>query len=221
MSADITQFKDAHAGETVIVIGNGPSLSAIPLDFLKSYPTFGSNRIWMLFQPTYYVCTDPLDVEKNYEKICAMTTPKFIRFGWDVGFPLDIMAVRTKTPGWNTFTVDPTKPMYDSCTVTYVALELAYWMGFTTALLVGVDHRYEWNGTRQTEQTSDGNDPNHFIPNYHLPGEIWQPPNLARMEKGYVLAKAAYEKAGRKIINLTEGTALDVFPKDKIENWIK
>ena len=221
MNNDINQFKDAHAGGTCIVVGNGPSLASVSLAFLKSYLSFGSNRTWMLFQPTFYVCTDPLDVAKNLEQIQAMTTPKFIRFGWDVGYQLDIMTTQTRTPGWNTFTTDPIQPMYDSCTVTYVALELAYWMGFTTALLVGVDHRYTWNGTRQTEQISSGDDPNHFIPNYHLPGEIWQPPNLVRMEKGYVLAKAAYEKAGRKIINLTEGTALDVFPKDKIENWTR
>ena len=217
---DWTRFKNAHSGETCLVIGNGPSLKNVPLDFLRFYPSFGSNRIWRIFQPTYYCCTDPLDLAKNRDVINAMTCPKFVRAGNDVdGYQLEVV-LDNHHPAWLTFTYDPAvPPIYDGCTVTYIALQLAYYMGFTTVGLVGVDHRYTWKGDRFTQQVGDGNDPNHWAADYHLPGEIWQPPNLARNEVSYGIAQKVYSEAGRRIINLTEGSALSVFPKDTVANW--
>jgi len=213
-------FKDLHRGETALVIGNGPSLANVPVSFLRSLPSFGSNRIWRIFQPTYYCCTDPLDLQKNREVINAMTGPKFVRARNNVdGYQLEVV-LSSQHPAWLTFSHDPSQPIYDGCTVTYVALQLAYYMGFETVLLVGVDHRYTWNGDRFTVQVADGNDPNHWAKDYHDPGEIWQPPNLLRNEQSYRIAKDAFEKAGRRIINLTEGTALDVFEKGNLSEWV-
>jgi hypothetical protein len=194
-------------------------LADVPLEFLQSYPSFGANRIWRIFQPKYYVCTDPLDAKKNLDVIRAMLCPVFLREGFGVGYPIDVI-LDNHHPQWNTFTPDPRYPVYDGCTVTYVALELAYWMGFTTVLLVGVDHRYTWDGPRLQTIVSDGSpDLNHFAPDYLRKGEKWQPPNLARMEAAYKIARAAYEADGRKIYNLTENTALDVFEKQEIALW--
>lgn len=213
----LNYYKDLHKGESVIIIGNGPSLKHVSNDFLASMPSFGSNRIWRKFKPTYHVISDPLDVKKNMSYLMSLDTPKFIQSTFGIEYPIEII-YNNSHPDWNSFTPDPTKPMYDGCTVTYVCLELAYWMGFATVYLVGVDHRYTWEGPRLQTIIVDKDtvDPNHFIPDYHMPGEAWQPPNLKRMEHGYRLAKAAYEADGRKIINLTENTALDVFEKESM-----
>jgi hypothetical protein len=218
----VDRFQNAHAGESCIVIGNGPSLACVPDVFLLSLPTFGANRIWRKFEPTYYVCTDPLDVAKNMKYILARKEPKFVQSTFGIEYPIEVI-YQAGAQGWNKFTPDPTQPMFDGATVTYVSLELAYWMGFTTVYLVGVDHRYHWKGSRYKGSqvitiTADGSpDPNHFIPNYHLPGEQWQPPNLKRMEQAYKLARAAYEADGRRIINLTPDSALDVFEKASLD----
>ena len=213
----VTNYKDLHKGESCIISGNGPSLDAIPVSFLESMPTFGTNRVYLKYQPTYYVCTDPLDVKKSIEYILALDTPKFIQARFRIDYPLNII-YSASHPGWNTFTPDPTMFMYDGCTVTYVCLELAYWMGFETVYLVGVDHRYTWKGPRIQTIVWDGRpDPNHFGDEYLKEGERWQPPNLKRMEHAYKLAREAYEADGREIINLTEGTALDVFKKQSME----
>ena len=42
--AAVKELRDTHKGETCLVVGNGPSLKKIPKDFLKKYPTFGTNR---------------------------------------------------------------------------------------------------------------------------------------------------------------------------------
>ena len=58
-------LKNSHEGETCIVIGNGISLKDVPLEFLKSHPSLGCNRIFMLedFIPTYYSLSGNTQVE--------------------------------------------------------------------------------------------------------------------------------------------------------------
>ncbi len=33
------------------------------------------------------------------------------------------------------------------------------------------------------------------------------------------MAKEVFERDGKRIMNLTEGTALDIFEKDEVKNW--
>jgi hypothetical protein len=92
-------------------------------------------------------------------------------------------------------------------------------MGFSTVLLVGVDHRYEYQGMPNEEQLAVGPDPNHFDQNYFTGGVRWNLPDLEMSEASYQLAREAFERDGRRIVNLTPGTALDVFPKEKWRKW--
>src|SRR3989304_2973132 len=64
------------------------------------------------------------------------------------------------------FSKDITQGIHEGGTVTYVCLQLAYMMGFSTVLLVGVDHRYEYQGMPNEQQMAVGPDPNHFSPDY-------------------------------------------------------
>ena len=59
-------MKNRHKGETALVIGNGPSLSDMPLGFLTMYHSFGTNRIYLLdgFMPDYYVAVNNLVIEQ-------------------------------------------------------------------------------------------------------------------------------------------------------------
>ena len=57
---------DKHRGETCLIIGNGPSLNDVPLEFLHKYPSFGTNRIYLKegFTPTYYCSVNPLVISQ-------------------------------------------------------------------------------------------------------------------------------------------------------------
>jgi hypothetical protein len=61
--------------------------------------------------------------------------------------------------------------------------------------------------------TSQGDDPNHFVPNYFGKGVKWQLPDLDTSEIGYGLARTAYEHAGRQVLDATVGGRLTIFPK--------
>lgn len=211
--------KDLHKGETCLIIGNGPSLRDIPLSLLNKYPSFGTNRIYLLdgFTPTYYACINPLVLDQSIEQIEAMNATKFVRFTHAPKITGSYALFSAYIP---LFSKDPLKYVFEGHTVTYVCMQLAYWMGFTTALLVGVDHRFKFDGKPNEQVTAHGEDPNHFSPEYFGNGVTWNNPDLKNSEKAYRMAKLNYEKDGRKIINLTPDTALDIFDREDWQSWI-
>lgn len=209
----LNNLKDKYIGGVCVVIGNGPSLRSVPDDFLRQYHTFGSNRVYLRFVPDFYVVVNPLVIEQNRQDIEALDATKFVREGMGLtGYQL---RKGLKAP----FSREPDKWVNEGYTVTHVSLQLAYWMGFATVLLVGVDHRYTFAGDPNETLTMSGDDPNHFDPAYFR-GQRWQAPDLMKSETYYRHAEIAYREAGRKIINLGPDSDLTVFEKGRIEEWI-
>lgn len=213
-------FADKHAGETCIVIGNGPSLKTVPLQFIRKYKTFGTNRIYLppmdKIKVDYYVAVNPLVIEQSVDEINAYPAKaKFIaeREAYKIKdcFPLVSQGLRT-------FSYNPAAYVFEGHTVTYVCLQLAFYMGFETVLLVGVDHSYKTDAAANVETVWQGDDPNHFSSEY-FKGVRWNNPDLANSAIAYQLARKAFDNAGRRIVNLTEGTKLDVFEKGTIAEW--
>ncbi|MCX8042728.1 MAG: glycosyltransferase, partial [Desulfobacterota bacterium] len=211
-------FKNIHAGRRCVIIGNGPSLNNMDLSFLEHEICFGMNKIFLLFdrwqfRPTYYVAVNPLVIEQSTKEILNLSCPKFlshrgIRFFED---PRDIIFIKSHDR-W-VFTTDPRNGLHEGWTVTYVALQLAYFMGFSEVVLIGVDHHFVATGKPNEEVVSQGDDPNHFHPDYFGKGKRWHLPDLERSERSYRMAKEAFEADGRRIIDATLGGKLNVFPK--------
>lgn len=206
-------LKDKHAGQTCLIIGNGPSLKDIPLSFLRKYPSFGTNRIYLMdgFTPTYYACINPLVIEQSAEEIFKLKSEAlFLRKGSPVDGDNVFDLVSASVPS---FSKHPDSWIYEGFTVTYVCMQLAYYMGFDRVLLVGVDHSYIHDGAPNQELVSKGHDPNHFDPNYFGEGVHWHAPDLRRSEYAYAMADTVFSTSAREIINLTPGTKLDIFEK--------
>jgi hypothetical protein len=105
------------------------------------------------------------------------------------------------------------KGVWGGATVTYVAMQIAYFMGFDEVILIGVDHSFSTQGKPHKTVVSGGADPNHFASNYFGKGVKWQLPDLVTSEYAYSLANQAYQKAGKRIVDATIGGKLKVFPK--------
>jgi hypothetical protein len=86
-------------------------------------------------------------------------------------------------------------------------------MGFTEAILIGVDHNFVTKGPANATVTSEGDDPNHFSSNYFGKGFRWQLPDLEGSERAYRMAREAYQEDGRRIVDATIGGKLTIFPK--------
>jgi len=213
-----SDFEGKHAGQIGLIIGNGPSLKNVPLPFLQKYPSFGTNRIYLMegFEPTYYVSVNPLVIEQSIEQIKELKSHKFIPNKYCSHFDNVAPLESIYRP---CFSMNPAAYIYEGYTVTYVCMQIAYYMGFDNILLVGVDHRFSFDGNPNQEVISKGEDQNHFHPDYFGEGVRWNNPDLERSEEAYRMAKEVFERDGKRIINLTENTALNVFKKGKIDEW--
>lgn len=225
-------IQDTHAGETCLIIGNGPSLAFLPLAFLKKYPSFGVNKIFKLqgFIPTYYVASDRYMLEKCHGQMKGLARYSELVFFRDQLKINTDHVITFRDTKRKEFSYKPGDGLYTGWTVTFVCLQIAYWMGFTTALLVGIDHYYwypEYTFPTSDDDrlyvmpvVSDGRDQNHFCVDYHEPGEQYMAgSDLRRMDESYQLAKEAWESHGRRILNLTEGTHCEVFEKADWRAW--
>ncbi|MDY6823758.1 MAG: FkbM family methyltransferase [Thermodesulfobacteriota bacterium] len=213
-------FKNEHMGERCVIIGNGPSLNKMDLSFLKNEACFGFNRIYLGFDkwgfvPTYYLAVNNLVIEQFAADIVGIPCTKFIsseRF--DCLPPSDdTIFIRSRISYDGDFSRDPRKGLFLGSTVTYVALQMAYYMGFKEVILIGVDHKFKSTGQPHAQTTSNGNDPDHFTPGYWGAGGQWHLPDLDHSAKMYALADQFYKKDRRRIIDATVDGHCPVFDK--------
>jgi hypothetical protein len=216
----LINFQNTHIGQRCFIIGNGPSLRQMDLTKLHGEQTFGLNRIYLLFPQlgfptTYLVSVNDLVLEQCASEMRALDMPKFLTWRARRWFGTDprITYLDTDFTGEEDFCRDITGRIYEGFTVTYVALQLAYHMGFDQVILIGVDHNFVTQGTANQAIVSQGDDPNHFAPNYFGKGFKWQLPDLQGSERAYTMAHEAYTKDGRQVVDASIGGKLSIFPK--------
>lgn len=217
----LTNYKDRHSGERCFIIGNGPSLNDTDLNHLEGEICFSMNRGYLLFdrigEPTkYYLSVNRTVIRQWPDEIASLPCEKFIPWGTRHWLPQrsDIVLlggpVKDEPPR---FSRDIRFDFWGGSTVTYVAMQLAFYMGFEKVYLVGVDHRFTAQGDPHQLVVAEGPDQNHFSPDYFGTGVEWNLPDLKSSELAYMLARLYYQRAGRKIIDATVNGALDIFPK--------
>lgn len=215
----LESYRNAHTGERCFIIGNGPSLRKTDLSHLKGEFTFGLNRIYLMFPELGFttsclVVINDLVLEQSAAEMRELALPRFFTWRARPWFRQDarVMYLDTDFSGPENFSGDATHRLFEGFTVTYAAMQLAFFMGFQEAILVGVDHNYVTQGTPNQAVISPGDDPNHFSPNYFGKGFKWQLPDLEGSERSYRMAKQAYESAGRRLVDATVGGKLTIFP---------
>ena len=219
----LAELKDIHKGQRAFIIGNGPSLKQTDLTKLKNESTFGLNRIYLLFPElgfttTFFCAINDLVIEQFADDILALPMPKFVAWRSHPHFSPTLQLSNIPTFVYTSYTSprfaqNVTGRVWEGATVTTFALQLAFHMGFEKVILIGVDHDFTSKGDANKTVTSQGDDPNHFMPDYFGKGVRWQLPDLVTSEAGYIMAYETYRKAGREIVDATIGGKLTVFPK--------
>lgn len=206
------QFYNIHKGQRAIIACNGPSLNDIDMSLIKDEIVFSLNRGYLKKElPITYAVVVNKKVEEQWgneivklpaKAIFSNSLNGTVKLRWTADVP--------------SFQPNIHLPMWQGHTVTYVALQIAYYMGFAKVGLIGCDHSFPHMKSQLT-----GDDINHFDPNYFPRGSKWDLPNLKMSEVAYTLAKNAYSKDGRKIYNCSTKTNLDVFDKTSLEEFLK
>jgi hypothetical protein len=204
-------------------VGNGPSLRYTDLSWLRHEFTFGLNRIYLAFaslgfETSCLVSVNDLVIGQCAPEMQALLIPRF--FSWRSRRFIGGGSRGSELPTFLYTTYESPKfarnaggRLWEGATVTYVALQLAFHMGFQQVILVGVDHQFSTLGQANRTVVSDGDDPNHFSPAYFGKGFRWQLPDLETSEIAYTMAREAFRSAGREVIDATVDGKLTVFPK--------
>lgn len=217
----ILEISNKHQGERCFILANGPSLGKMDLMPLSNEYFIGLNRIYLLFErlpkpPDYYVAVNELVLDQFHKDICAISSVKFINWNRRQLFEgmKNTLFVKLSYRLKDTFIGDITRPISSGGTVTFVALQIAFYLGFKEVILIGLDHSFQDKGTpNKIETRFTQEDKNHFAPNYFPQGTKWQLPDLKRSELAYIMARRAYEANGRKIVDATPEGKCQVFEK--------
>ena len=148
----LAALHNSRAGQRCFILGNGPSLRQTDLSKLRNEATIGLNRIFLAFpemgfQTSYLVSINDLVIEQSAVELQSLAIPRF--FAWRAHRwlqPADDLFFLYTTYTGPRFARDVRGRLWEGATVTYVALQLAFYLGFETVILIGVDHNFVTQG---------------------------------------------------------------------------
>jgi hypothetical protein len=128
-----------HIGETIAVLGTGPSINDVDFSLLEGVTTIGVNRILYGFDPDYLVWLDLNAVEVLEDiygdsqalKLCS-------RRAWQEDDVIPFEKYEPKN-GQPFLSSDFRKGMYHGPSSIFAAINLAYLFGAERVILLGVD----------------------------------------------------------------------------------
>lgn len=207
-----------RSSDTCIVVGNGPSLRHTDLSLLEGHDVFISNYAvideGLKSKAKYLGMVNPHVAEQDPELFNNLRGlvkffPYWLRYCLEEAEDVIFL---NELPGQPFFSTDVSENVSGHSTVTHFNLQIAYSLGYRKAVLVGCDNAYQQPSEAREGDIlkCDTDDPNHFRPDYFR-GKRWQAADTQLMSLVYLLAKQAYEKDGREIVNCTTGGALEAF----------
>ena len=216
---NLKSFNNIHNGERCFIIANGPSLKYIDFSLLKNEFTIGMNRIYLMkeqngFTPNYLACIDEKSqINQFHEEFNKLEIPCFFNFKLRNKFSKSLNQNFVLGKFSQSFAKGISKAYGNGKSVTYTAIQLAFYMGFKEVYIIGKDHSYNTVQKAGTGIKSDGNEDNHFIKGYYKKGQNWDAPDLTGEELAYKIARGKFEKNNRKIFDATVDGKLQVFDK--------
>ena len=205
-----------HWGETCIVVGNGPSLADVPLEFLNQYPTIGSNYTFFKpgWQPTFYTISSHR----------VLTNENGAGYSWVMPTVRGAEAAFITNKGIHAFgtmsNVYPLNPIRAFCfsraphrwvvvgaSSLIVNLQYVFYLGFSTVYLVGCEHDYR--GWEKQEA--------HMHPDYPTAFGVrpilMHPDGRRIVNRGILLCHQMFDDHNRTVVNLTPNSLLPYFQK--------
>lgn len=219
----VTQLKETSS---CVIVCNGPSLNRCDLDKIQ-VDSIGMNKIHLIYpkfewRPSFIVAQNGL-VLSQIKSLVRQVTDIYVL---PVKGLLLGMGYRK-----NLVYLPPIKRLnymsnilgiYEGSTVTATALNIAMSMGYKRIGIIGMDHNFVVNGDPNEIKKFQGEDVNHFHPDY-FKGKFWGNPDLVKSEEEYNFALTRSKALGVEIIDFTVGGNCNVFQKGAIDDmysWV-
>jgi len=229
----LDKIHNMYDGQRCFIIATGPSLNRTNLSLIKDEISFGVNTFFKGTEkfgvnPKYWVVADSKVFKQNYKELNTIDTTLFLGCGTAIEFcenynkyskifkKLPILLRRKGTLGdYTKIFPNIIHGIHRGGTVTIIALQIAFHMGFNEVYLVGVDCNYSGNKIHHFDGEKydfqyGGSEGEEFKKGE---AEHW-----SEVFASYEICKQAYEKDNRKIYNATLGGKLEVFERKSLEN---
>lgn len=223
----IKALQNQYKGQKAVILCNGPSLLDVDFSLLEDTFTFGLNKINLLFdksdfRPSAIVAINSYVIDQNKHFYSDTDIPLFLDAGNAVDSKIrkNHNTIFIHTADVSSFSQNCNFSIFQGYTVTYVAMQLAYHMGFESVALVGCDHDFVEKGSANTLKVAQGEDQSHFHKDYFSNGQQWQLPDLLQSEVYYTLAREAYRNDNKEIVNATSGGELEVYPRVCLKDFL-
>lgn len=221
---EIKKLHNKFSGKRCFIIGNGPSLKAKDLDMLKDEYTFAFNKIYYIFddtewRPSFYMSEDEEFLINHSNEVSNVDLPfKFINNHICQKENIIIkdaiyynLVFKWQNSALPPFSENFFKEVVGGNTVTYSAIQFAYYMGFSEIYLLGIDHTFSVTKNDAGEVKYNNNVKDYFSEKYKGDSKII--PNVEKSNRAYLAAENFAKEHGIKILNATRGGALEVFER--------
>jgi hypothetical protein len=202
----ITTLKNKFYKKRCVIVGLETSLYSLNPSILQNKYTFCFNDFFTKlsdFKPTFYVGDNSDFIEKNASIINKLDIPyKFIpshsshhlknkNLVYAFNENLDYDGILSPNYQKADFSFEAEKQLYKAAMTAHLCMQLAYYLGFETVYLIGIDLIYDNSVlTINSDTTIEG---------------------ITKVLEDFNYVKTIFENDGRKIYNLSYKSALDMF----------
>jgi hypothetical protein len=216
-----TSLQNKHPGKTATVLLNGPSLGLVPLDHIDGI-TFGSNKIYETWIPTYYVNNGDMNFatpDAIIKIMAVMESDKckaaFINrlashvFRHEKMFSIMSSSVYNGEPANRSYgySFDPLVMIGVRGSVLYPIIQIADYMGFKRLNLVGFDYHYNEDGNYHFYPDDDQDRADPPPGRFYEDNDDWRATNDAILSS----CKEIWEDRGKEIVNWTPSSRCEIF----------
>ncbi len=227
--------------DTLVLLGNGPSLRDFDFARLRSTDTLGMNaayRFWdrIGWYPTYYCCMDKVVIMSHDEEILRLIRERrtngirrfFLRKVFTDAHPEvrnDPAVVILESEK----EFQPLLRLKDITTGNFSALFGAT-LGYKRIALLGIDCNYveqikeckPAGATKLVIEDTPASNPNYFFDDYQQSGDVYNIPNVTPgfHAGSWVETERVLTEAGVKVFNCNDQSKLTVFPFEELERVI-
>lgn len=226
MVPEYQTLRDYHCGSPVVVVGNGPSLAAVPDAFLLKWPLMVCNSFylrkgivanWYLLELTNHLKSEQRNERMPYARRVVngggylLVNRRVIQYFQHLPNVFGVGFLEPPRRVLRAFQFDPFDVYGADHSVLYSMLQFAYYLTSGPVLMVGVDHKFE--GERWHFYPDE--DSPHYAILRHDQYEGWR----KEADPYFVTAAEIYERSDRDLLNLTPDSAATMFATDGLENW--
>ncbi len=217
------KYRNLHQGEPIIVIGNGPSLADVPVEWLNAHVTIGMNSFykkeglyvdyWALEGAGHLKTARERNERLKYADRAGtiFVNRRFVQYFEHLPNVRSVDYLDYRGGKKTDFSFDP--PIQhgtQNTSVMFFCLQLAHYLGGDPTLIVGLDHRWvdgKWHFYTDPEGV-------HVGP--HGDFDQW----AAAADASYELCAKVFRATGRTLLNLTPNSASRAFERGNLEEWL-